>query len=153
MANLLTRLRAVADQVADRYDFGFLFTDDDRQGRTLALLQADASRDPRIRVLNLFRNFGFLRSIQTNFMHARGNAAILIDADLQDPPEILLELIARWGKVSSSSGVRIHRSERASCAARDFVVEITQAGESRLNVFFRHLPSPVTLDNCRIFAP
>src|SRR5215467_3371803 len=89
IGNLLTRLRAVADQVADRYDFEFLFTDNDSQDRTLALLEAEVACDPRVRVLKLSRNFGFQRSILTNFLHARGDAAIQIDADLQDPPEMI----------------------------------------------------------------
>jgi polyisoprenyl-phosphate glycosyltransferase len=114
IANLLTRLRAVADQVADRYDFEFLFTDNDSQDRTLALLEAEVARDPRVRVLKLSRNFGFQRSILTNFLHARGQAAIQIDADLQDPPEMILEFLARWEKgFKVVYGVRTHRTENA----------------------------------------
>src|SRR4051794_10416062 len=78
IANLMARLRAVADQAADRYDFEYLFTDNDSQDRTLALLEAEVARDPRVRVLKLSRNFGFQRSILTNFLHARGQAAIQV---------------------------------------------------------------------------
>jgi dolichol-phosphate mannosyltransferase len=114
IANLMSRLRAVADQAANRYDFEFLFTDNDSQDGTLALLEAEVARDPRVRVLKLSRNFGFQRSILTNFLHARGRAAIQIDADLQDPPEMILEFLARWEKgFKVVYGVRIHRTEGA----------------------------------------
>ena len=96
IAVLLARLRAVADQVADRYDFEFLFTDNDSKDETLALLEAEVARDPRVRVLKLSRNFGFQRSILSNFLHARGAAAIQIDADLQDPTELIPQMISKW---------------------------------------------------------
>lgn len=110
--NLLVRLRSIADKVSDRYDFEFLFTDNASQDRTLALLEAEVGRDPRVRVLKLSRNFGFQRSILTNFMHARGDAAVQIDADLQDPPDMILEFIARWEKgFKVVYGIRTHRIE------------------------------------------
>jgi polyisoprenyl-phosphate glycosyltransferase len=114
IANLMERLRAVAGKVADRYDFEFLFTDNDSQDGTLALLEAEVARDPRVRVLKFSRNFGFQRSILANFLHARGAAAIQIDADLQDPPEMLIDFLDHWEKgYKVVYGIRIHRTENA----------------------------------------
>jgi glycosyltransferase involved in cell wall biosynthesis len=114
IANLMERLRKTSAQVADRYDFEFLFTDNDSQDGTLALLEAEVARDARVRVLKFSRNFGFQRSILTNFLHARGAAAIQIDADLQDPPEMILDFLAHWEKgYKVVYGVRTHRTEGA----------------------------------------
>ena len=67
-------------QLAEKYDFEFLFIDDGSIDRTYELLALEARQDHRIRVLRLSRNFGFQRSILANYMNARGAAAIQIVA-------------------------------------------------------------------------
>lgn len=63
---------------------------------TLDILMALQDKDPRIRVIDLSRNFGKEAALTAGLDHARGNAAIPLDADLQDPPELVPELVARW---------------------------------------------------------
>ena len=92
---LLERLRAVAD-THRRYDFEFLFTDNASTDATFERLAQEARTDNRIRVIRFTRNFGFQASILTNYLNARGDAAIQIDADLQDPPELFGEFLAAW---------------------------------------------------------
>ena len=55
-----------------------------------------AQKDKRIRVLRFSRNFGFQPSIMTNFLNARGDAAIQLDCDLQDPPEMIHDFLRQW---------------------------------------------------------
>jgi dolichol-phosphate mannosyltransferase len=78
------------------YDFEFLFTDNASIDRTFELLADAAQGDQRIRVIRFSRNFGYQRSIMTNYLNARGNAAIQFDADLQDPPEMVADFLAHW---------------------------------------------------------
>jgi polyisoprenyl-phosphate glycosyltransferase len=92
---LLERLRAVAD-THRRYDFEFLFTDNASTDATFERLAQEARTDNRIRVIRFTRNFGFQASILTNYLNAKGDAAIQIDADLQDPPELFGEFLAAW---------------------------------------------------------
>jgi polyisoprenyl-phosphate glycosyltransferase len=92
---LLARLKAMAASEPG-YDFEFLFTDNASTDRTFEVLAEHAAVDPRIRVLRFSRNFGFQRSILVNYLNARGAAAIQIDADLQDPPELLPSFIRAW---------------------------------------------------------
>jgi glycosyltransferase involved in cell wall biosynthesis len=92
---LMERLRALAD-THQRYDFEFLFTDNASTDATFERLADEARQDDRIRVLRFTRNFGFQTSILTNYLHANGDAAIQIDADLQDPPELFGEFLAAW---------------------------------------------------------
>jgi polyisoprenyl-phosphate glycosyltransferase len=92
---LLERLRAVAG-AHSRYDFEFLFTDNASTDATFERLAEEARNDSRIRVLRFTRNFGFQTSILTNYLNANGAAAIQIDADLQDPPELFGEFLAAW---------------------------------------------------------
>jgi len=91
---LLERLRAVAGS-HPRYDFEFLFTDNASTDATFERLADEARSDDRIRVIRFTRNFGFQTSILTNYLNARGAAAIQIDADLQDPPELIARISAR----------------------------------------------------------
>jgi len=93
--SLWQRLDDVA-RTNSRYDFEFLFTDNASTDNTFAKLAVRAAQDRRIRVLRFSRNFGFQRSILTNFLNAKGDAAIQIDADLQDPPELITEFLAKW---------------------------------------------------------
>lgn len=68
-----------------KYAFEFLFTDNASSDDTFEQLCRFAETDPRVRILRFSRNFGFQNSVLTNFLEARGDAAIEIDADLQDP--------------------------------------------------------------------
>ena len=91
----LRRIRLAANNNAD-YDFEFLFTDNCSTDNTFAKLAEYAAHDARIRVLRFSRNFGFQRSVLTNLLNSRGVAAILIDADLQDPPELITDFLQHW---------------------------------------------------------
>ena len=92
---LLNRLRAVAASNPE-YRFEFLFTDNASGDDTFERLAEEVRRDDRVRVLRFTRNFGFQASILANYLNARGAAAIQIDADLQDPPELIPEFLAAW---------------------------------------------------------
>ncbi len=92
---LLERLNSLAKK-ENGYDFEFLFTDNASSDDTFEILNERARKDPRIRVLRFSRNFGFQISILMNYLNARGNAAVQIDADLQDPPEMISEFLREW---------------------------------------------------------
>jgi glycosyltransferase involved in cell wall biosynthesis len=87
--------RALAP-IAGRYAFEFVFTDNHSTDDTFARIEQIARRDPRVRVYRFTRNFGFQRSILTGYRLARGDAAVQIDCDLQDPPEIILDFVKQW---------------------------------------------------------
>lgn len=73
-----------------------LFIDDGSTDATLASLRQAAARDPRVRVLALTRNFGKEAAMTAGLDHARGDAVVPMDVDLQDPPEVILEFIRYW---------------------------------------------------------
>ena len=70
--------------------------DDGSGDDTLELLIAAARREPRIKVLGLSRNFGKEAALTAGLEHARGAAVVVIDADLQDPPELIAEMLEKW---------------------------------------------------------
>src|SRR5689334_6991282 len=73
-----------------------VFVDDGSSDGTLAQLVSLRHRDSRVRIVSLSRNFGKEIALTAGLDHAEGNAIIPIDADLQHPPELIGELIARW---------------------------------------------------------
>jgi glycosyltransferase involved in cell wall biosynthesis len=77
-------------------DYEIVCVDDGSSDRTLAHLTRHHVRDGRIKVLSLSRNFGKDTALSAGLDHASGQAVIPIDADLQDPPELIAEMMAKW---------------------------------------------------------
>lgn len=73
-----------------------IYVDDGSRDATRAALREIQAADPHVRVVALSRNFGHQMAVSAGVEHAAGDAVVLIDADLQDPPEVILEMLARW---------------------------------------------------------
>lgn len=76
--------------------FELILVDDGSNDRTPELLAALAARDKRVRVIHLSRNFGHQTALTAGLDHARGDAVAMLDADLQDPPELIPEMLDHW---------------------------------------------------------
>jgi dolichol-phosphate mannosyltransferase len=77
-------------------DYEILFIDDGSQDDSYAQLARFAAGDPHVRVLKLSRNFGHQIAISAGIDHANGDCVVIIDADLQDPPEVVATMIDKW---------------------------------------------------------
>src|SRR5215469_10602901 len=88
--------RLIAVLTPHEFTFELIFVDDGSRDRTLEILRELQLNDTRVRVVRLSRNFGHQAAITAGLEHAGGDAAAVIDADLQDPPEVLLELVVKW---------------------------------------------------------
>ncbi len=98
--------------LSDRFRFEFVFTDNHSTDGTFEQLRDLSTTDPRIRVFRFSRNFGYQRSIMTGYAMARGAAAIQLDCDLQDPPELIESFLDHWqAGADVVYGVRIKRQE------------------------------------------
>ena len=89
------RLVATLETVPDLH-FEFIYVDDGSHDATLNHLRKLQRDDARVRILALSRNFGHEIAITAGMECAAGDAVVLIDADLQDPPEVIPEMLARW---------------------------------------------------------
>ncbi|HEX5386592.1 MAG TPA: glycosyltransferase family 2 protein [Gemmatimonadales bacterium] len=93
-------------------DLGYeiLYVDDGSSDATGAILERLAASDPHVRVLAFSRNFGHQIAVTGGVEHAAGDAVVLIDADLQDPPEVIAEMVERWREgYDVAYGVRTDR--------------------------------------------
>jgi dolichol-phosphate mannosyltransferase len=100
------RVVAVMEQVGEPFEV--VLVNDGSSDSTFRVMRALHERDPRVRVVDFSRNFGHQIAISAGLDYARGDAVIIIDSDLQDPPEVIPQLIARW-----KAGAEVVYAQRA----------------------------------------
>jgi len=88
------RLKKVMDSMEEDYEI--IFINDGSRDKTVQIIADIIKKDTNIRLLNFSRNFGHMPAITAGMQYAKGDAIIVIDADLQDPPEVLPEMAALW---------------------------------------------------------
>jgi glycosyltransferase involved in cell wall biosynthesis len=91
---LIARLQPVLERIGLEWEI--IFIDDGSTDGTLPLLKNLNARDPRIKAVSLSRNFGKEIAAAAGLTYAKGDAAVLMDADLQHPPELIEEFVKRW---------------------------------------------------------
>lgn len=113
LPTLIERLDTVCARVA-HYDVSYLFVDDGSSDGTLRILsEAQKTRPPgTIRIIELSRNFGKEAALSAGIDHINSDACIILDADLQDPPELIDDMLAGWEE--GFDMVALKRSDRQS---------------------------------------
>jgi dolichol-phosphate mannosyltransferase len=94
LPEFVTRVTAVCSGLGCAYEI--ILINDGSRDHTLAAALRLAQENPCLRVVNLFRNFGHQAAVTAGLDHAEADAVVIIDSDLQDPPEVIAEMVARW---------------------------------------------------------
>lgn len=134
VAEVHRRVREIMGGVADA-DYEHIFIDNASTDATVEILRGIAAADPRVRLIINARNFGSLRSPYHAILEATGDAVILLVADLQDPPELIPEFIARWrAGAKVVVGVKAGSQESPAMFAirRAYYGMLAKIGEHRL---------------------
>lgn len=97
LPNIYSRLQKLADNVP-KYDFEFLFVNDGSRDKTLSILEDFTEKDSRVSYVDLSRNFGKEIGVAAGIDYAMGDAVVIMDADGQEPPELIPEMIKWWEK-------------------------------------------------------
>jgi dolichol-phosphate mannosyltransferase len=105
------RLTGALEKLPGGVAFEVVYVDDGSRDETPRLLRELAEGDGRVRAVRLSRNFGHQIAVTAGLEHARGSAVVIIDADLQDPPEVIAEMYAAW-----RAGADVAYGERAERA-------------------------------------
>ena len=122
-----------------------LFVDDGSTDATEFAIRSLASRNPRIRLISLSRNFGKEAALAAGLDHATADAYIPIDVDLQDPPEIIPEMVARW-----QAGAEVVNARRVSRDRDSWLKRTTANGFYRVfNALAEH-PIPSSVGDFRL---
>lgn len=128
----LDRLEALC-QSQPHHDFELIFVDDGSTDATATILAEAAQFRPEIRVLCFTRNFGHQIAVTAGIDAAQGDAVVLIDADLQDPPEVIAQMIGKWEEgFDVVYGTRISRPGESAfklATARAFYRILNQLSE------------------------
>jgi dolichol-phosphate mannosyltransferase len=112
ISKLLVRLSKTTRRLSNQFHFEYIFTDNNSSDRTWEKLQEFKVDYPEIRAFRFGKNIGFQKSILFNYSQSRGDAVIQIDADLQDPPELIEKFLEYWSLgFKVVSGIRIDRKE------------------------------------------
>ena len=109
---LYERLDTLSKSLRTSYDFEFVFTDNASTDSTWEGICRLSQQDKRVKAYRFTKNVGFQKSILMNYSFTRGDAVVQIDADLQDPPELIARFIEEWEADSKIVyGLRVKRQE------------------------------------------
>lgn len=117
---------SAAMQALTGYDYEIIYVNDGSRDGTMKRLRAIAGEHKEVRVISFSRNFGHQLAVTAGMDNARGDALIIIDADLQDPPEVIAELVKAWengadiayGKRLKREGETVFKKLTAFCYYR-----------------------------------
>ncbi|SPR99185.1 glycosyltransferase family 2 protein [Cupriavidus taiwanensis] len=129
----------------DAIRFEIVLVNDGSTDDTLEQLIAHSHRDPRVRVVDLTRNFGKEAALTAGLDEALGDAVIPIDADLQDPPSLIPELVRRWRE-----GAEVVLAQRSSRACDSWLKRVTAGAYYRVHNKLSDQKLPVNVGDFRL---
>lgn len=143
---LQPRLRAVLDALPE-LDGRVLYVDDGSRDGTFAVLQRLAADDLRVGVLRLSRNFGKERALTAGLDHADADAVVVLDADGQDPPELIPQFVAKWRE-----GYDMVYGTRAVRDGETWLKKLTALGFYRVMARMSSTPIPRDTGDFRLMS-
>lgn len=139
------RLRAVLETSGDSWEA--VYVNDGSRDSTLSFLEELARNESHISLVNLSRNFGKEAAMTAGLDYARGEAIIVIDADLQDPPELIPEMVALW-----RGGVDMVYAQRRTRAGENWIKRSTAESFYRLMRHVGRTPLPPNVGDFRLMS-
>jgi dolichol-phosphate mannosyltransferase len=139
------RLSAVLTSLAETYEI--VYVNDGSRDGSLAQLQGLTAQDRHVRLVDLSRNFGHQIAITAGMDYTKGDAVVVIDADLQDPPEVIPELIAKWRE-----GYDVVYAVREQRQGESLFKRATAAGFYRLISLITNVDIPIDTGDFRLMS-
>ena len=90
------RVSSVLDKLKKEYDYEIIFVNDGSKDKTLSILKDIASKDAKVKIISFSRNFGHQAAVTAGIKYVTGDAIVIMDADLQDPPELIPDMLKLW---------------------------------------------------------
>lgn len=131
--------------VLQPYSYEAIFIDDGSGDKTASLIKNLAKKEKRIKLVSFQRNFGHQQALAAGYQYAKGEAVISMDSDLQDPPEIIPQMIEKW-----QNGVEIVYARRSRREADTFFKKMTALWFYKLINFLSDTPIPENIGDFRL---
>ncbi len=90
------RVSEVLEKLKKEYDYEIIFVNDGSKDKTLSILKEIASKDSKVKIISFSRNFGHQVAVTAGIKEVSGDAIVIMDADLQDPPELIPDMLKLW---------------------------------------------------------
>ncbi|MBO9542048.1 glycosyltransferase family 2 protein [bacterium] len=145
IAELYRRMTVVMEGMAEPYEL--VLVNDGSRDTSLQKMQELAAKDQRLKIVDFSRNFGHQVAITAGMDHASGEAIVIIDADLQDPPEVIPRLVERWRE-----GYDVVYAVRAKRHGDTFFKRVTAAGFYRILHRITSVDIPVDTGDFRLMS-
>jgi glycosyltransferase involved in cell wall biosynthesis len=140
------RLGAVMQSLQD-YDYELIFVDDGSRDQTHERLVGFHAQDPHLKIVKFSRNFGHQIAVTAGVDVATGDAIVIIDADLQDPPEVIPEMVKKW-----EEGYDVVYGVRQRRVGESRLKLLTAAAFYRLLRVFTNIEIPVDVGDFRLLS-
>ena len=143
LPELYRRVSQVMAEVGEPWEM--VLVDDGSRDRSAQIISELNAKDSRLKGISFSRNFGFQEAVTAGLDHVEGEAIILTDADLQDPPEVMTAMIAKWRE-----GYDVVYGVRSERAGETWIKKITAAGFYRLIRRITNVDIPVDTGDFRL---
>jgi len=131
--------------VVKKYQYEIIFVDDGSKDKTPEMLKKQGAKNKNIKLISFYRNFGHQMALTAGYEVAKGDAVISLDADLQDPPEIILKMLERW-----RVGAKIVYAKRSKREVDGFFKKITAQFFYRFINFLSDTEIPTDVGDFRL---
>ena len=142
--NILPLLKRLLPAV-EKYNFEIIFVSDGSTDKTEEIIKNEAKKDKRIKLISFLRNFGHQMALLAGYHYAKGDAIVSLDADLQDPPEIIPTMIKEWQK-----GAKVVYAKREKREGDSFFKKTTAKFFYQLINFLSDAPIPQNVGDFRL---
>lgn len=143
LPELYRRVTAVMQEAGEPYEL--ILVNDGSRDRSLEIMRELHAQDPRVKIINFSRNFGHQVAITAGADYAQGDAIVIIDSDLQDPPEVILDLIGQWRQ-----GYEVVYAVRAEREGETWFKEFTASVFYRLIAGITNVDIPLDTGDFRL---